>query len=66
MSIYIRDSHQNIIARIDENATSKYICDVHGKLLASYNKSIDLTTNVSGSTSVKGDQLLTFLKCQLH
>jgi len=64
--MYIRDSHQNIIARIDENTTNKYIYDVHGNLLASYNKSVDLTTNMSGSTCVKGEQLLTFLKCKCH
>jgi hypothetical protein len=64
--MYIRDSHLNITARIEENSTNKYIYDVHGNLLASYNKSVDLTTNVSGTTSVKGDQLLTFLKSQSH
>ena len=64
--MYIRDSHLNIIARIDENPTNKYIYDVHGNLLASYSKSVDLTTNVTGSTSVKGDQLLMFLKSQCH
>jgi len=64
--MYIRDSHQNVIARIDENSTNKYIYDVHGKLLASYSKSVDLTTNVTASTSVKGDQLLMFLKNQCH
>ena len=62
--MYYRDSHGNITCRIDENSTTKYIYDAHGCLLATYNKSVDLTVSASGSVAVKGDQLLTFLKCQ--
>lgn len=64
--MYVMDSRGNITARIAENSTNKYIYDAHGNLLASYNKGVDLTTSLSGSTAVKGDQLLTFLKikCQ--
>lgn len=64
--MYIRDSHLNMIARIDENSTHKYIFDIHGNFLASYNKRVDLTTNASGSTTVQGDQLLMFLKSKCH
>ncbi len=55
-----------MIARIDENSTHKYIFDIHGNFLASYNKCVDLTTNASGSTTVQGDQLLMFLKSNCH
>ncbi len=60
--MYLRDSHGNTTARIEENTTNRYLYDVNGNLLASYNKGVDLTTNPSGSISVRGDQLLTFLK----
>ena len=60
--MYIRDAHLNVIARIDDIGGKRYIYDSHGSLLASYDKSVDLTTNLSGSITVKGDQLLTFLK----
>ena len=43
-------------------STNKYVYDAHGNLLASYNKNINLTTNVSGSNSVKEDQLISFLQ----
>ena len=62
MTQYIKDSHQNIVARIDENSTSKYIYDSHGNLLASFNKAVNLTTKTGGGTVVSGEQLLTFLK----
>ena len=64
--MYLMNSHGNTIARIEENSTTKYIYDAHGNFLASYIKSVDLTISASGSTTVKGDQLLTFLKskCQ--
>ena len=59
---YFRDSHGNIIGRIDDNQSSKYIYDGHGNLMAIYNKSTDLTINVSGSEQLKGNQLMRFLK----
>ena len=60
--MYLRDSHGNITGRVEENSTNKYVYDAHGNLLASYNKNINLTTNVSGSNSVKEDQLISFLQ----
>jgi YD repeat-containing protein len=58
---YFRDSHGNVIGRLDENQSCQYVYDQHGKLLATYNKSTDLTTNVIGSEQLKGNQLLRFL-----
>jgi YD repeat-containing protein len=58
---YFRDSHGNVIGRLDENQSCQYVYDQHGKLLATYNKSTDLTTNVSGSEQLKGNQLMRFL-----
>jgi hypothetical protein len=58
---YFRDSHGNVIGRFDENQSCQYIYDHHGKLLATYNKSSDLTINVSGSEQLKGNQLMRFL-----
>jgi YD repeat-containing protein len=58
---YFRDSHGNVIGRLDENQSCQYVYDQHGKLLATYNKSTDLTTNVSGSEQLKGNQLIRFL-----
>jgi len=58
---YFRDSHGNVIGRIDENKSCQYVYDQHGKLLATYNKSTDLTTNVIGSEQLKGNQLMRFL-----
>ena len=59
---YFRDMHGNIIGRIAENLTNQYVYDQHGNLLATYNKSTDLTINVSGSEQLKGNQLMRFLK----
>ena len=58
---YFRDSHGNVIGRLDENQSCQYVYDQHGKLLATYNKSTDLTTNVIGSEQLKGNQLMRFL-----
>ncbi len=58
---YLRDSHGNVIGRLDENQICQYVYDQHGKLLATYNKSTDLTTNFSGSEQLKGNQLMRFL-----
>ncbi len=58
---YFRDSYGNVIGRLDENQSCQYVYDQHGKLLATYNKSTDLTTNVSGSEQLKGNQLMRFL-----
>ena len=58
---YFRDSHGNVIGRLDENQSCQYVYDHHRKLLATYNKSTDLTTNVSGSEQLKGNQLMRFL-----
>ena len=58
---YFRDSHGNVIGRLDEKQSCQYVYDQHGKLLATYNKSTDLTTNVSGSEQLKGNQLMRFL-----
>ena len=58
---YFRDSHGNVIGRIDENQSCQYVYDQHGKLLATYNKRSDLTINVSGSEQLKGNQLMRFL-----
>jgi hypothetical protein len=59
---YFKDMHGNILGRIDDNQSSQYIYDVHGNLLAIYNKSTDLTINVTGSEQLKGNQLMRFLK----
>lgn len=59
---YFWDSHGNIIGRTDENQSSQYVFDQHGNLLATYNKSTDLTINVSGNEQLKGNQLMRFLK----
>ena len=59
---YFRDSHGNIVGRIDDNQSSQYIYDKHGNLLAIYNKSTDLTINVTGSEQLKGNQLMRFIK----
>jgi len=59
--MYLKDSHGNITGRVEENSTNKYVYDAHGNLVASYNKAVNLTTNASGSNSVKEDQLLSFL-----
>lgn len=58
---YLRDSHGNILGRLDENQTSQYVFDQHGQLLATYNKSTDLTINASGSEQLKGNQLMRYL-----
>ena len=58
---YFRDSHGNVIGRIDENQSCQYVYDQHGRLLATYNKSTDLTINASGSEHLKGNQLMRFL-----
>lgn len=58
---YFRDSHGNVIGRIDENQSCQYVYNQHGKLLATYNKSTDLTINISGSEQLKGNQLMRFL-----
>ena len=58
---YFRDSHGNVIGRLDENQSCQYVYDQHGKLLATYNKCTDLTTNVIGSEQLNGNQLMRFL-----
>lgn len=58
---YIRDSQLNVIGRIEENQTSSYIYNQQGQLLATYNKSVDITSNASGSEQLKGNQLMRFL-----
>jgi len=58
---YFRDSHGNVIGRIDENQSCQYVYDQHGRLLATYNKSTDLTISANGSEHLKGNQLMRFL-----
>lgn len=47
--VYIRDPHQNVIARIDEGTANKYIYDIQGNLLASYKKSVHLSSTSPGA-----------------
>lgn len=58
--MYIRDSRGNITGRVQETPTNKYVFDVHGTIVASYNKQTNTTT--SGSTTVREEQLLSFMK----
>jgi YD repeat-containing protein len=59
--MYLRDSSGNVRGRIEENSTSKYVYDEHGRLLATYNKSVNLTISASGGQTLKEDQLQSFL-----
>lgn len=57
---FIRDSHQNPIAKFTETADIKQIWNMSGNLLATYHKRTDITTSASGSTQIRGDALATF------